>query len=361
MNKHIFSGSKEKVISYLKNIKHNGKKENTVEALTGMDEALKNCIEMSDKTDSFLALLGDKEIIFSEDKSSFVMFGKSGHSFITMGDPIGDENSFNDSIHKFYSYCKSHRKDVVFYEIGKEYLSYYIDLGLSFLKIGEYAQVDVENFTLEGSRIKNLRHTHTKIEKCGYKFEVVPVSEVPNILDEIEEVSNEWLGDKVADEKGFSLGKFSKEYLLNFPIAVIKDGEKILAFGNIMATKNKKEIALDLMRYRNDAPSGIMDYIFVCVIKYAQENGYKKFNLGMAPLAGIEEKTASLWNKVERAVYYHGEHFYNFKGLRAFKDKFDPKWEPRYIAYSGPINLPSILKDVTLLISGGLKGLITKK
>src|SRR5438874_10645888 len=30
------------------------------------------------------------------------------------------------------------------------------------------------------------------------------------------------------------------------------------------------------------------------------------------------------------ALYEHGEAFYNFQGLRAFKQKFDPIWEPRY-------------------------------
>ena len=289
------------------------------------------------------------------------MFGKSGHSFVAMGDPVGDEKTFGSCIWKFYNHCKANKKETVFYEINKNYLNYYLDVGLSFLKIGEFAQVHLENFTLDGSDAKPLRHAFNRVEKEGYTFEVIPVEKVPEILDDLESISNEWLQDKNAKEKGFSLGKFTKEYLLNFPVGVIKKDNKILAFGNLLETDSKEEISLDLMRYRNEAVHGTMDYFFICVINYGKENGFKKFNLGMAPLAGIEDNTASFWNKIERAIFSHGEHFYNFKGLRSFKDKFNPQWEPRYIAYSGPFNLPNILKDVTLLISGGIRGLISKK
>lgn len=325
------------------------------------DSDLEKCISLSSKTDAYLSLLGDKEIIFDDSKMSFIMFGKSGRSFIAMGDPIGDEKTFGTSIWKFYNHCKNNKKETVFYEIGKEYLNYYLDVGLSFLKIGEFAQVHLDTFTLIGNDAKPLRHATNRVEKEGYTFEVIPRDKISEILDELESISDEWLKDKNAKEKGFSLGKFNKDYLLNFPVGVLKKDEKIMAFGNILETKNKEEISLDLMRYRNESVHGTMDYFFLSVINYGKENGFKKFNLGMAPLAGIEDNTASFWNKVENAIFSHGEHFYNFKGLRAFKDKFNPQWEPRYIAYSGPFNLPSILKDVTLLISGGVRGLISKK
>lgn len=48
------------------------------------------------------------------------------------------------------------------------------------------------------------------------------------------------------------------------------------------------------------------------------------------------------------------------QGLRLYKDKFDPVWEPRYLASSGGLALPVILKDLTQLISGGVKGVFLK-
>ena len=79
-----------------------------------------------------------------------------------------------------------------------------------------------------------------------------------------------------------------------------------------------------------------MDALFAELMQWGREQGYECFNLGVAPLSGIEESpVAPLWSKVGRFVYGHGETFYNFKGLRAYKEKFHPEWEPRYLAYPG--------------------------
>ena len=59
-------------------------------------------------------------------------------------------------------------------------------------------------------------------------------------------------------------------------------------------------------------------------------------------------------------MFTHGEHFYNFQGLRAFKEKFDPIWEPRYLASPGGSAPLFVLGDIAALIAGGLKGAITK-
>lgn len=326
-----------------------------------LKEDIENCLNISSDTTGYLVYLDDKEVLFEPDKKSFVMFGKSGNSFIAMGDPIGDKNSFGDSIWAFYNYCKSHHMQTVFYEISKENLNYYLDIGLSFLKIGECAKVILKDFTLEGSKAKKLRYTHSKFTKEGFTFELISKENIPSILQEIKEISDEWLKDKSAKEKGFSLGKFTEEYISNFPIGVIKKEGKIYAFSNLLMASDKSEITLDLMRYRTEAPSGTMEFCFICMLLAGKEMGFEKFNLGMAPLSGIEKNTASFWNKLENLLFAYGKKFYNFQGLRAFKEKFNPEWEPKYIAYSGPFNLPKIITDITLLISGGVKGLISKK
>jgi phosphatidylglycerol lysyltransferase len=55
-----------------------------------------------------------------------------------------------------------------------------------------------------------------------------------------------------------------------------------------------------------------------------------------------------------------GDHFYNFQGLRTYKGKFDPVWQPKYLAAPGGLTLPRTLTDISSLTSGGLKGILFK-
>ena len=113
------------------------------------------------------------------------------------------------------------------------------------------------------------------------------------------------------------------------------------------------------MRFVPDAPNGVMEVLLTHLMLHFRAAGYARFNLGMAPLSGLSASGAApVWHRVGRAVFEHGERYYNFAGLRAFKAKFRPDWQPRYLAVSGGINPMLALTDITILISGGLKGVI---
>ena len=76
----------------------------------------------------------------------------------------------------------------------------------------------------------------------------------------------------------------------------------------------------------------------------------------LPPLSGLEKRPlAPLWHKMGHLIFTHGENFYNFEGLRNYKNKFDPTWQPRYLASPGGWwHLPHALVDVSRLISGGV-------
>ncbi len=104
-----------------------------------------------------------------------------------------------------------------------------------------------------------------------------------------------------------------------------------------------------------------MDYLFIELMLWGQAQGFEWFNLGMAPLSGLEaHPLAPAWHRVGNFIFRHGEHFYNFEGLRRYKGKFDPAWEPRYLVARGGIALPRVLIDVSVLIAGGMRELLTR-
>ena len=115
------------------------------------------------------------------------------------------------------------------------------------------------------------------------------------------------------------------------------------------------------MRYLPGAPRGVMEFLFIKLMLWGKNNGYRWFNLGMAPLAGMEAPPRGpLWNQLATLTFRHGEHFYNFQGLRQYKEKFDPVWTAKYIAAPGGWSLPVALTNVATLISGGIGGMLKK-
>lgn len=123
----------------------------------------------------------------------------------------------------------------------------------------------------------------------------------------------------------------------------------------------KREFWIDLMRYGGDAPKGVMDYLFVRLIEWGKDQGYREFDLGMTPLAGLDtHRFAPAFSRVGAAVYAGGENLYRFRRLRAYKQKFDPEWRPLYLAARPHALMAYALIDVALLTSGGWRGLFVK-
>ncbi|HUU41296.1 MAG TPA: bifunctional lysylphosphatidylglycerol flippase/synthetase MprF, partial [Desulfatiglandales bacterium] len=318
-------------------------------------------IERSRKTYANLALLGDKALMFSESGNAFIMYGIEGRSWVAMGEPIGFEEEKIELAWRFHEICNHNGGWTVFYEVESENLHLYLDLGLTMLKLGEEARVQLTNFSLEGGVLKSLRHAQRKLEKEGCLFEVITKGGVFPLLAELRGISDAWLAEKNTREKGFSLGFFDAEYIKRFPIGIVRKDGKIVAFANIWQGAEKEELSVDLMRYLPDGPHNVMEYLFVQIMLWGKREGYRWFNLGMAPFSRLEDRAlAPFWNRVGAFIFRHGEHFYNFQGLRHYKEKFGPEWKPRYLASPGGLALPSVLADLASLVSGGLKGVVSK-
>jgi phosphatidylglycerol lysyltransferase len=312
-------------------------------------------------TDANLALVGDKHLLFSASGNAFVMFGQQGRSWISLFDPVGPRAEWPELIWRFIEEATEHGGRAIFYQVRPESLTLYLDAGLRALKLGEYAYVPLQEFSLQGSKRADLRHAVNRAERAGLSFAVVPVHEVPAVLPELRAISDAWLAESRAREKGFSLGTFRDDYLLRRPVAIVRQRDTIVAFANVMCTQQQGEVSVDLMRQVPGAPSGTMDFLFTRLMLHFKAQGVQRFALGMAPMAGMAtHELAPRWHRFGRWLFDSGESFYNFRGLRSFKDKFLPVWEPRYLAAPPGMATLLSLADVTALIAGGLRGVIAK-
>src|SRR4029079_11556771 len=100
--------------------------------------------------------------------------------------------------------------------------------------------------------------------------------------------------------------------------AVVEIGSRVEAFATLWPSAGQQEISLDLMRFRPSAPQGTMDALFAWLLGWARQEGYQWFNLGMAPLSGLEASPVSpLWSKLGRLVDRYCGAVYHLPGLRA--------------------------------------------
>ena len=313
-----------------------------------------------DDSTANLALLADKNLLFNAERTAFIMYQVSGNSWVAMGDPVGPPEVCESLAWQFLEKCDVMAVSPVFYQVKPDNLPLYIDLGLNLSKLGEEARVPLDSFSLEGSARADLRQAHRRALRDGAEFEVVPRASVGAILPELRTVSDAWLAEKKTAEKRFSLGFFAERYLLHFDCAVVRHAGAIVAFANLWRG-GSNELSVDLMRYNDAAPKGVIDFLLIECMLWGRTQGYHWFNLGMAPLSGLEEHAlAPTWHKIGRMVQRYGEIFYPFEGLRKYKEKFLPVWRPRYLAARDGLGMAGALLDVTALISGGVGKVLRK-
>ena len=302
-------------------------------------------LESFDNTDlnASLAFLGDKLIYYyTEDEKDLVafQFALEDGKAVVMGDPIGRSEYFNKAVSAFIKDAEDKNLIPLFYEISQDITLLLHNFGYDFMKFGETAKVDLTEFGLVGKSGRKFRAITNRGENSGYSFKVEFPPFSNNFLDELKNISDNWLLGR--QEKGFSLGYFDRDYLSLAPIAcVLDDSGNIQAFANFLVCNNDNESSIDLMRYDpKTEKNGIMDYLFVRIFLYMKENNVRYFDLGMAPLSNVGQYDHSFLNeKLAFLVYSFTNRFYSFGGLRKYKEKFAPFWEARYLSFPKDSNL----------------------
>ena len=319
---------------------------------TPVDRAIiARSIAGADRTDACLALTGDKRFLANAGGDAIIAWQQQGNSWIAMGDPIGPEPTWGDLAWRFRSAAFAVQRRAIFYQISLPMLPHVLDLGLQVVKIGEEARVDLKRFGLAGGHMRALRQADARLLREGAQLSIVAAADTPAIMDELAAISNDWLSARGHSEKHFSVGRFEPAYLARTDIAVVRVHGRAVAFANLWATADGSELSVDLMRHANDAPAGVMDFLFVQLMLRAQAAGYRWFALGMAPLSGLADRPlAPLWTRAGALAFRRGSSFYGFEGLRAYKAKFQPQWTPRYLACPRGTLAASLL-DIGLLVS----------
>ena len=314
-------------------------------------------IGAQERSAALLALMGDKSFLFSNSGKSLLMYAKRGRSWVALFDPVGPQEEWSELVWRFVELADAHSGRAAFYQVRPDTVPVYLDAGLRVVKVGEEACISLGDFSLQGSHRYGLRQTIKRAERDGMAFEISPAGRLcdePNVLAHI---SDAWLAGHGGHERRFSVAAFEPGFVAAQQVALARQRGKPVAFVTYMTTERQTEATLGLIRQLPDAPPYATEYIITKVALELKTRKFERLSLGMAPLSGmVRTPVSSRWNRIAGLVWELGGSIYNFQGLRTFKNKFRPVWEPRYLAASGAIGPFITLAEVATLASGIFRG-----
>jgi len=284
----------------------------------------------------FFKLWPDKSYFFSADRTGVIAYRVTSGVAICLGDPVGPSEKLEELIRAFLQFSSDRGWSVAFQHTLPDLLPLYRQLGLDIIKIGEEAVVDLDHFVTVTAQKRDIRQTKRKIERAGYRAVRFSPPHPNAVVNEAENVSREWLSLPGRHERGFTLGQFNRTYIHQTPLFTVVDASNhLIAFVNEIPVYRKGEATVDLMRHRTEIPNGTMDFLFLELLTDFKKRGYQTFNFGLAPLAGVGEPGATLMEHGAHYLFEHLGRYFSFKGLRNYKDKFEPTWEDRFLVYQG--------------------------
>lgn len=291
--------------------------------------------------------LKDKKNIFLY-KNSFVAYKIHANNLIVLGDPVGPQADQDEIISKIRTFCKDHEWNLCFFQSSEKSLERFTEAGMHKINIGAEAVVDIENFNLVGPKKKDFRNRIRKLEKLGFFTKVYKAGDIDaETFEKLKDVSDQWLDEPNRIERSFSLGYFSPEYINETEIMTVEnDAGEIVAFVNFIPCYSEASINIDFMRKSKSGPSGVMDYIFVKAILELQERGFKRLNLGLAPMSGLEKDNASFTENAVHSIFQKLSFLFNYQGLKVFKDKFATSWDTRYLIFENIQHLPGLALSI---------------
>jgi phosphatidylglycerol lysyltransferase len=286
----------------------------------------------------------DKSFFFSASGRSFLAYRVGGSHALVLGDPLGPAEELPPLIEDFARLCRDNDWGLAFHQTLPDLLPVYEAAGFHRLKIGDDAIVLLPQFGLEGRAGKEFRGTVNRMEREGFRFELHQPPITDTVLAQCREISQEWLRIPGRRERGFTLGRFEHDYVRNSPLGVAWNQEgRAQGFVNLIPSFRSGEATIDLMRRRGEGHPGTMDYLFVKLLLHLKEEGYERFNLGMAPMAGFQEgEPATVEERAMHAFFQRLNFLFSYEGLRAYKAKFASTWEPRYLVFQNILQLPAV-------------------
>ncbi|WP_405479246.1 phosphatidylglycerol lysyltransferase domain-containing protein [Streptomyces sp. NBC_00009] len=325
--------------------------------LTEDDEArLRSLLDKHGARDSLghFALRRDKGVVFSPSGKAAVCYRVVSGVMLASGDPVGDVEAWPGAIERFMDEAKAHSWTPAVMgcsETGGEVWTR--ETGLDALELGDEAVVDTADFSLAGRAMRNVRQMVKRIERNGYETRVRRIRDLGDQeLERIRRAADDWRGTDT--ERGFSmaLGRIGDAADGNCLVATAhKADDPAGRHGDLKAVLHfvpwgTDGVSLDLMRRDRAADPGMNELLIVAALQAAPKLGITRISLNFAmfraALARGEKIGAGPVLRAWRGLLVFLSRWFQIESLYRFNAKFRPRWEPRFVVYRSPRDLPRI-------------------
>ncbi|MGN6160470.1 MAG: phosphatidylglycerol lysyltransferase domain-containing protein [Marmoricola sp.] len=296
---------------------------------------------------SYFATRTDRSVIFSKTGKSAVSYRVVGTVSLAAGDPLGDPEAWPGAIEAWLDESRAYGWVPAVLGVSEVGATAYHRAGMDVIELGDEAIVQVADFSLEGRSMRVVRQADARCKRAGLSTVCKRVRDLTD--DEramIRAKANEWRDGHV--ERGFSmaLGRFVEP----------KDGESVIVLcsdetGQLRGLLNlvpwgSDGLSLDLMRRDRETENGIMEHMVVALWKACPELGVTRFSLNFAVFRSVfargERLGAGPVLRLWRAILMAASRYWQIESLYRANAKYQPDWEPRFLAYRTPSDLPRV-------------------
>lgn len=312
---------------------------------------------------AWFALDRDTDYFWSRDRRAVVAYHDEADAMLVIGDPIGPDEKLRQVLEEFAEFARANDRPFAFFQARPELLPLYASLGWRALHIGEDPVLWTDGDGRDGAAIAHERRLARHAENEGLRvLHAMPGADLsrgafpPALRHELRAVAHEWARLRHGDARGFCVGRFDPPRLRQEWLAVAWDParHRIEAFATWVPIPARRGWALDVVRRRADARLGALDLLIVSALDHARARGDHMLSLSLAPLAFVPGTAPQSGSNVAPrmheadgariALQQHLTRLYDAASSTAWKRRFDPSFEDRYLVVPETSALPKIVQ-----------------
>ena len=255
-------------------------------------------------------------------------------------------------VESFREWSAKQRKRVTAVQLLGDDARLYAEAGFSVNQLGTSYSIDLDGYTLRGTKFMKIRNKISKAKRAGVTVAELTADEIldPITQAELDQVDADWLQGKGEHELAFMIGERGGRGRLHRKVFVARHEGRAVAYATYSPCFGARPGWLyDLTRRRPQAPTGTIEQLFSTALLELQAGGCRWLHLGLTPFAGlspehdIEGSSSRVVTAIMGQIAQRGQFLSPGASQSAFKLKWQPQvTEPEYIAFDPRVSAGAV-------------------